>query len=107
MLWLLPMLLVAGLGMGLTTGPLTNLVLGAAVPEHAGSASGLLNTAQEGGAAIGVAVAGSVFFPALARAGLSADAYPHAFAVTLVPLIALGLAAAALVLLAPGRAVRG
>ncbi|HWU10316.1 MAG TPA: MFS transporter [Streptomyces sp.] len=106
-LWLLPMLLVAGLGMGLTTGPLTNLVLGAAVPEHAGSASGLLNTAQEGGAALGVVVAGSVFFPALAHAGRSADAYPDAFATTLVPLVALGLAAAALVLFAPGRAARG
>lgn len=68
-LWLLPPLLLVGLGMGLTTGPLTNLVLGAAVPEHAASASGLLNTAQEGGAAVGVAIAGTVFFPALADAG--------------------------------------
>ncbi|CAM5630654.1 hypothetical protein SVIOM74S_09532 [Streptomyces violarus] len=105
-LWLLPALLVAGLGMGLTTGPLTNLVLGAAVPEHAASASGLLNTAQEGGAAVGVAIAGAVFFPTLADAGGSAGAYPHAFAVTLVPLIALGLLASALVLAAPGRTAR-
>ncbi|MFJ2829023.1 MFS transporter [Streptomyces sp. NPDC087263] len=104
-LWLLPPLLLAGLGMGLTTGPLTNLVLSAAVPEHAASASGLLNTAQEGGAAVGVAIAGTVFFPALTDAG-SADAYPHAFAVTLVPLIAFCVAAAVMVLLAPGRAAR-
>ncbi|MCH0540946.1 MFS transporter [Streptomyces sp. MUM 203J] len=101
-LWLLPLLLVAGVGMGLTTGPLTNLVLGGAAGEHAASASGLLNTAQEGGAAVGVAIAGTVFFPALA--GGAADAYPHAFSLTLVPLIALGVLAAALVLLAPGRA---
>ncbi|MFF7484947.1 MFS transporter [Streptomyces luteogriseus] len=105
-LWLLPALLVAGLGMGLTTGPLTNLVLGAAAPEHAASASGLLNTAQEGGAAVGVAIAGAVFFPTLADAGGSAGAYPHAFAVTLLPLIALGLLASALVLAAPGRTAR-
>ncbi|MGY1502784.1 MFS transporter [Streptomyces sp. QTS52] len=104
-LWLLPPLLLAGLGMGLTTGPLTNLVLGAAVPEHAASASGLLNTAQEGGAAVGVAIAGTVFFPALADAG-SAASYPHAFAVTLIPLIAFCVAASATVLLAPGRAAR-
>lgn len=103
-LWLLPLLLVAGVGMGLTTGPLTNLVLGGAAGEHAASASGLLNTAQEGGAAVGVAIAGTVFFPALASAGGAADAYPHAFSLTLVPLIALGVLAAALVLLAPGRA---
>ncbi|MEU3026855.1 MFS transporter [Streptomyces incarnatus] len=105
-LWLLPMLLVAGLGMGLTTGPLTNLVLGGAVPEHAAAASGLLNTAQEGGAAVGVAIAGAVFFPALARAGGKADAYPHAFTVTLIPLVCLGLLASLLVLSAPGRTAR-
>lgn len=105
-LWLLPMLLVAGLGMGLTTGPLTNLVLGAAAGEHGASASGLLNTAQEGGASVGVAIVGTVFFPTLADAGGSADAYPHAFSVTLIPLVALGVLAAVLVLLAPGRAAR-
>jgi EmrB/QacA subfamily drug resistance transporter len=106
-LWLLPALLLAGLGMGLTTGPLTNLVLGAAVPEHAASASGLLNTAQEGGAAVGVAMAGAVFFPALADAGGTASGYPHAFAVTLVPLVVLGVLASVLVLAAPGRSQRG
>ncbi|MEU4033818.1 MFS transporter [Streptomyces collinus] len=105
-LWLLPALLVAGLGMGLTTGPLTNLVLGGAVPEHAAAASGLLNTAQEGGAAVGVAVAGTVFFPVLADHGGRADAYPHAFAVTLIPLVCLGVLASLLVLAAPGRTAR-
>ncbi|MFJ5997435.1 MFS transporter [Streptomyces sp. NPDC092370] len=105
-LWLLPVLLVAGLGMGLTTGPLTNLVLRGAVPEHAAAASGLLNTAQEGGAAVGVAIAGAVFFPALADAGGTAGAYPQAFAVTLVPLVCLGVLASLLVLASPGRAAR-
>ena len=81
-------------------------MLGGAVPEHAAAASGLLNTAQEGGAAVGVAIAGTVFFPALAHAGGKADAYPHAFTVTLIPLVCLGVLASLLVLAAPGRAAR-
>ncbi|MFE9848756.1 MFS transporter [Streptomyces sp. NPDC005576] len=99
-LWLVPPLVVAGIGMGLTTGPLSNLVLGSAAPEHAASASGLLNTAQEGGAAIGVALAGTLFFPAV---GSNGD-YAHALDVTLMLLAAFCVAATAFVLLTSSRA---
>jgi MFS family permease len=99
-LWLIPFLLIAGMGMGMTTGPLTGLVLSGAAPEHAASASGAVNTAQEGGAAIGVAVAGTVFFPALGGSAVAAD-YPHAFSVSLIPLVVFCCAAAAMVWLMP------
>lgn len=100
-LWMILPLAIAGVGMGLTTGPLTNLVLASAAPEHAASASGLLNTAQEGGAAIGVAVAGTVFYPALGSTGR----YAHAFDVSLILLVIFCAAATLLVLLSPPRPV--
>ncbi|MCZ0986342.1 hypothetical protein O1M54_13065 [Streptomyces diastatochromogenes] len=53
-----------------------------------------------------MAIAGTVFFPALADAGGKADAYPHAFAVTLIPLVCLGVLASLLILAAPGRTAR-
>ncbi|MEO3809954.1 MFS transporter [Sphaerisporangium sp. B11E5] len=95
-LWLVPSLLIAGMGMGMTTGPLTNLVLSGVGQEHAASASGAVNTAQEGGAAIGVAFAGTVFFPALGAA-TPAD-YPPAFGASLIPLIVCCVAASVLIL---------
>jgi len=101
--WLVVPLAVAGVGMGLTTGPLINLVQAAAPPEHAAAASGLLNTAQESGSAIGVVVAGLVFYPSLGTVGR----YTHAFDVTLVPLVVFCVAAALLILrAAPRRAPR-
>lgn len=102
--WLIPPLVVAGVGMGMTTGPLTGAVLQNVAPDHAASASGATNTAQEGGAAIGVAVAGAVFFPLLGTSG-----YTDAFVTTLLPLIGFCLVSAVLVAvmarsLAPARA---
>ncbi|WP_285545007.1 MFS transporter [Streptomyces lavendulae] len=102
-LWLVPSLLIAGLGMGMTTGPLTGLVLSGAAPEHAASSSGAVNTAQEGGAAVGVAIAGTVFFPALGAAASAAD-YPHAFTVSLIPLVVFCVAAAVMIRLIPAPA---
>ena len=57
---LAPMLL-NGVSAGLTFMPVTSLVLGGVEPEHAGSASGLLQTAQQLGGAIGLAVIVSVY----------------------------------------------
>ncbi|MCK9878848.1 DHA2 family efflux MFS transporter permease subunit [Frankia sp. Ag45/Mut15] len=99
-LWLIPVLLIAGLGMGMTTGPLTNIVLSGVAPEHAAAASGAANTAQEGGAAIGVAIAGAVFFPALGAAAKVTD-YSHAFEIALIPLVAACVAAASIAMLLP------
>jgi len=96
--WLVLPLMVAGVGMGLATGPLSGLVMAAAPAEWAASASGLLNTAQEGGATIGVAIAGLVFYPAA-----SGGDYAVAFARTLVPLVAFCLVAAVLTACSSGR----
>lgn len=90
--WAVPALLIAGLGMGMTTGPLTGAVLAGVVERHAASASGAVNTMQEGGAALGVAIAGTVFFPTLTRS----DSFEQAFVLGLVPLVVFCAIAAAL-----------
>ncbi len=60
----LPMLL-AGVGLGLLVVPLVDIAL-ATVPEtEAGAASGTYSTFQQVGAALGIAVIGSVFFGAV------------------------------------------
>jgi EmrB/QacA subfamily drug resistance transporter len=50
-----------GISAGLTFMPVTSLVLSGVQPEHAGSASGLLQTAQQLGGAVGLAVIVSVY----------------------------------------------
>ena len=64
---LVPGLVVAGAGLSLLVIPLVNVVLAAVPAEAAGGASGLFSTAQQLGGAIGVAVAGTVFFGDLGR----------------------------------------
>ena len=103
-LWIIPPLVVAGVGMGMTTGPLTGAVLAGADPKHAAAASGVTNTVQEGAVAIGVAVVGAVFFPALGDA--APDDYPHAFGMGLIPLVAFCLAASVIVRFMRPRAER-
>ncbi len=53
--------LIAGLATGFIFMPITTTVLGGVEPEHAGSASGLLQTTQQLGSAIGVAAIVSVY----------------------------------------------
>jgi predicted MFS family arabinose efflux permease len=72
---LLPSLAVAGAGAGLFLAPVTGVII-AGLPQHdAGSASGVLATAQQVGAALGIAVVGVIFFGLLgANAQRSVDA---------------------------------
>ncbi|MCL2542186.1 MAG: MFS transporter [Nocardioidaceae bacterium] len=56
-----PSVLVLGLSAGMTFMPITSLVLTGVEPEHAGSASGLLQTMQQLGGSIGLAVVASSF----------------------------------------------
>lgn len=63
-LWVLPVLALAGTGMGMTNGPLTPVTLARVDTRHAGTASGLVKTVQELGMALGVAIVGSAFFAA-------------------------------------------
>jgi MFS transporter, DHA2 family, methylenomycin A resistance protein len=54
-------LIVAGLGMGLNTGPLYGIAVGAVGQERSGTASSLINVARMTGATIGIAVLGTLF----------------------------------------------
>ncbi len=52
---------LTGIGMGLDTGPLMALAVGAVREGRAGTAASLINVARMAGATLGVAVAGTVF----------------------------------------------
>ncbi|MBW5483939.1 MFS transporter [Streptomyces bambusae] len=55
-------LIVMGIGMGLIVAPLTDSVLSEVPREHAGSASGLINTTGQMGNALGLGLTSVVFF---------------------------------------------
>jgi EmrB/QacA subfamily drug resistance transporter len=95
---LAPALILIGAGMGLLITPLMTIVLADLDPETAGAASGTLNTAQQVGNSIGVALIGVIFFGALHHG------YAHAFELSLAALAALLLAVAALSRLLPAPA---
>ncbi|MDT4931667.1 MAG: hypothetical protein QOF92_4534 [Pseudonocardiales bacterium] len=59
---LVPGLALVGFGIGAVLVPLSSMVLAGIDPQHAGSASGVLSTAQQVGGALGVAITGAVFF---------------------------------------------
>ena len=61
-----PSLIIAGAGAGLVLAPLTSVILAGIRPADAGAASGVLATAQQVGAAAGIAIAGILFFGQLA-----------------------------------------
>ena len=65
-LQLMSALAIGGLGIGLVFPPLTDIALAGVPPQDAGSASGLVSTAQQFGGAAGVAVIGVIFFGLLA-----------------------------------------
>jgi EmrB/QacA subfamily drug resistance transporter len=78
-------LTVMGVGMGLIVAPLTDAVLSEVPREHAGSASGLINTVQQMGNALGLGLVSVVFFGVigdnLRRAEVGpafVDAFQHA-----------------------------
>jgi EmrB/QacA subfamily drug resistance transporter len=84
----LPSLLLMGLGMGASFMPITVLALDGVEPEHTGAASGLLQTMQQLGGAVGLAVVASVFagrsahgFDPALRAGYGAATVLAALAV--------------------------
>ncbi|HEY2299060.1 MAG TPA: MFS transporter [Jatrophihabitans sp.] len=71
-------LLVSGLGGGLVIAPNQALTLSEVPREQAGTASGLLQTGQRVGSAVGIAAAGSAFFAAVAAShGDFADGFEH------------------------------
>jgi EmrB/QacA subfamily drug resistance transporter len=81
---LLPGLLLAGVGIGLTYTPITAMVMRTVTPAQGGAASGILATTQQVGYALGVAATGVIYF-----AHASRD-IGRAFELSLVELAALG-----------------
>jgi MFS family permease len=73
---LAPALFAIGAGMGLVFVPLTPFIMASVDPHDAGSASGTANAVQQIGGALGIAVAGEVFFHQLA----ASTSYGHALA---------------------------
>ena len=70
--WLLvPGLVVGGMGLGFLVVPLINVVISAVPTAEAGNASGIYNTAQQLGGAIGIASIGTLFFGRADRPGLT------------------------------------
>jgi MFS family permease len=61
-------LAVAGLGSGLVIAPNQTITLSEVPVRYAGSAAGVLQTAQRIGSAVGIAAVGSVFFAAVGSA---------------------------------------
>ncbi|MEU6589777.1 MFS transporter [Streptomyces sp. NPDC046881] len=103
-LLVVPTLMLQSVGGGLLITPLLNTVLARIEPESAGMASGSLSTAQQVGAALGVAVVGAVFFHSFRAGAASGDtvhAAGHAFALTSLTACALAALAALLVHLLP------
>lgn len=70
--WLIPALMVFGLGAGFFIAPNTGIILAGIRSRVAGAASGVLATAQQVGAAVGVAVVGIIFFGLLGSNAASA-----------------------------------
>jgi MFS family permease len=64
--------LVAGIGMGAILAPLFDIVLAGVDDDEVGSASGTLNAMQQLGAALGIAVLGTVFFSVVGDHGFIA-----------------------------------
>ncbi|AOR33773.1 MFS transporter [Streptomyces fodineus] len=75
-------LVVMGAGMGLIVAPLTDAVLSEVPREHAGSASGLINTVQQMGNALGLGLVSVVFFGEIGdrlAPSQAGPAFVHAF----------------------------
>jgi predicted MFS family arabinose efflux permease len=59
--WIELACVIIGIGLGLNTGPVLTVAVSSASKDHAGVASGIVNTARIVGATLGVAVLGALF----------------------------------------------
>lgn len=85
---LLPALLLAGVGMGTLSGPVSPVALARVDRRHAGAASGILKTVLQMGSAFGIALVGSAYFALRGPvAGAGAGGVYAALAVILVLLV--------------------
>jgi MFS family permease len=79
---IMALLVVYGLGQGLTTPTLLSVVLSGIPTRAAGSASGVLTTVQQIAQGIGIAAVGTIFFGLLGKEP-APEAYPFALATAL------------------------
>jgi len=93
----MPALLLAGIGAGLTFPSVMTLAMSAATPEDSGTASGVVNTTQQVGGALGLAVLATL---AASRTGARESAAALADGYGLALTVAAGIAAAALLVAA-------
>ncbi|MFF7642924.1 MFS transporter [Streptomyces canus] len=97
---LLPGLLIAGVGIGLATTPITTAAMGAVQPERAGIASGTLNASRMVGLSLGIAIMGAVVaaqWPGdLADSGVDPEAFTDGIAIGFRANAVIALAAAGL-----------
>ncbi|THV41786.1 MFS transporter [Glycomyces buryatensis] len=100
---LFPALLVYGIGMGLIFVPLFGIIVGDLEDHEIGSASGLLESFQQGAAALGVAGLGTIFFNQFAIGSGEGQAMSAAQSVTGIS-IALTVVAFVVVFGLPKRA---
>lgn len=84
-----PALVIAGLGMGALSGCIAPVTVAQVRRDDAGAASGLLKTAQQIGAALGIALSGSIYFAWTGYAGT-----PPSLAAAAVICVLLALCAA-------------
>lgn len=96
---LFPVMFALGLGMGMLSGPLSQITLSEVDVGHAGGASGMMKSTQELGGAIGVALIGGLFYSLRDRPGAATT--EHAFMVTAVLIAGLILTVGALALRVP------
>ncbi|WP_019928501.1 MFS transporter [Nocardia sp. BMG111209] len=103
---IVPIQVASGLGFGMVIAPTLDLLLGQVPSRAAGSASGLLNTIQQIGFALGVALAGVIFFGRAEKSTGGAE-FVHAFAYALRYVIGLLIVVAAGFLAVPRTAQPG
>jgi len=97
--YLVAPLFVAGLGNGMTIAPNQDFVLASVPRRDAGTASGILGTAQRIGTALGIAIIGTVLFGTLTvRPGPDAVAVAFSHSAELALLVNVGFVVLALVL---------
>ena len=83
--WMLPALLLQGVGLGMVMAPLVSTVLAGVPAQFAGVASGVLATAQQTGNAVGVAAIGVLFYGVGGGPGFAASlAYLFVLALVVV-----------------------
>lgn len=106
---LLAPLFIGGVGSGLFISPNTDFIVATVDREDAGAASGVIGTMQRVGAAIGIAVIGTVLFGTLHLDSFgpaaTAAAFGHSATLAMAVNAGLSIAAFALVFALPKRAV--